>query len=307
MASQQLPVQTLKLKLPPLEELCTVLEKALKSAFKNASVKVVDCPDLEQKPFGLAAKGLCGQSRIANVGGVKYLAPLPRKEKKYNLDDVAHLAQLPGAFIIGAGAGPYHVVGVNSEFMGNIRTSSTGNAGKNHSYIAKIDQSNGGCNLFQLPENKEFAILFDCYLSEGKSGKVLEVKASHRIKETNLVTEMRKALKSAYGDEPVGIGGVFLIQKGNAKLHIMPDFSSTPLTTSEQIDKWLQYYDMKAPLVCLSSFVSHDPGLDIRVEHTHCFSNHGEGGHYHHDTTPEQVDYLGYFSPAEIFYRIDKP
>lgn len=32
---------------------------------------------------------------------------------------------------------------------------------------------------------------------------------------------MREALAIYYGDKPVGIGGVFVIQKGKAKLHIM--------------------------------------------------------------------------------------
>jgi len=48
-------------------------------------------------------------------------------------------------------------------------------------------------------------------------------------------------------------------------------------------------------------------GLDLRVEHTHCFSAHGEGGHYHYDVTPKDVRYVGYFSIAERIYRVDPP
>lgn len=47
--------------------------------------------------------------------------------------------------------------------------------------------------------------------------------------------------------------------------------------------------------------------MDLRVEHTHCFSTHGDGGHYHEDVTPEQVVYEGYFTPAERLFRIDRP
>ena len=43
------------------------------------------------------------------------------------------------------------------------------------------------------------------------------------------------------------------------------------------------------------------------MEHFHGFSHHGEGGHYHYDVTPEEVQYVGYFTPAEKLYRIDKP
>ena len=91
------------------------------------------------------------------------------------------------------------------------------------------------------------------------------------------------------------------------------------------MSNWLKFYYCDPPLTCLSTFVSHDPvscvelsahchaassytqGLDLRVEHTHCFSDHGQGGHYHFDSTPDDVLYEGYFVVAEQLYRIDKP
>ena len=90
-------------------------------------------------------------------------------------------------------------------------------------------------------------------------------------------------------------------------MHVMPDFSAQPLNTNEEKQKWLRYYDMSAPLVCLSVFHSYDPGLSLRMEHTHCFSEHGEGGHYHFDVTPDEVEYEGYFQVAKVLYRIDRP
>lgn len=48
-------------------------------------------------------------------------------------------------------------------------------------------------------------------------------------------------------------------------------------------------------------------GYDLRVEHFHCFSDHGQGGHYHFDVTPKDVEYRGYFVLAESIYRIDQP
>ena len=37
----------------------TVLESALKKNFSEAAVRIVDCPDLSQAPFYLAAAGEC--------------------------------------------------------------------------------------------------------------------------------------------------------------------------------------------------------------------------------------------------------
>jgi hypothetical protein len=43
------------------------------------------------------------------------------------------------------------------------------------------------------------------------------------------------------------------------------------------------------------------------MEHTHCFSDHGVGGHYHYDATPADVAYEGYFVVAERLFRVDEP
>ena len=43
------------------------------------------------------------------------------------------------------------------------------------------------------------------------------------------------------------------------------------------------------------------------MEHTHCFSSLGNGGHYHYDTAADEVEYEGYFVLAEEVYRVDRP
>jgi hypothetical protein len=36
------------------------------------------------------------------------------------------------------------------------------------------------------------------------------------------------------------------------------------------------------------------------VEHTHGYNiEKGQGGHYHYDTTPDIIEYVGYFNLAE--------
>lgn len=67
-------------------------------------------------------------------------------------------------------------------------------------------------------------------------------------------------------------------------------------------------------MVCLSVLHSADPEkLGLRMEHTHCFStDKDEGGHYHHDSLPdenddEEIEYEAYFNTAKVLYRIDMP
>ncbi|XP_076453385.1 ester hydrolase C11orf54 homolog [Babylonia areolata] len=305
-----IPVTKVPLHAPSLQEVAKVLQNGLGKNFGSVSVSVVDCPDLTQKPFNLAAQGLCGNPRLADVGGPPYLLPLVQRDKLYDLGEVARLVELPGAFMVGAGAGPWKVVGVNSELVCNVQVTADSSAGpplRCNNHVAKVDVQDGSCVLTQLKDTLNFNLMGNFLCCEGKPGKVLEIKASKRTGEENFMSAVRKTLLDQYQNRPVGLGGVFLIEKGKANLHIMPDFSCTPLTCDAEVNDWLKFYEMDATLVCLGEVVSFDPDLDLRVEHFHCFSDHGQGGHYHYDTTPDDVVYRAYFNVAEILYRIDQP
>ncbi|CAH2222794.1 ester hydrolase C11orf54 homolog [Pelobates cultripes] len=299
------------LHVPALEDISEVFKVGLQKNYAEVHVRIVDCPDLTQTPFCFPVKGICGKSRIADVGGVPYLVPTVRLDKIYNVNTVAKKINLPGAYMLGAGAASHRTLGINAEMIFSVQAESTTSPSVNGSYIASVNPADGNCLLEKYKDNHtddEFGLLSNIYASEGKPGKVIEVIVKKRTGEDNFVSCMRNSLKTHYGDKAVGIGGTFVIEEGKAKLHVMPrEFSACPLITDDDVDQWLKFYEMKAPLICQSVFVSHDPGFDLRLEHTHCFSHHGEGGHYHTDTTPDTVQYHGYFHPAEFLYRIDKP
>ncbi|KAH6642566.1 hypothetical protein C7974DRAFT_385680 [Boeremia exigua] len=290
---------------PPLHELSKVIQIGLAQNFKDISVSVERCPDLRQVPYKLAFAGLSGSPRIADVGGQPNLAPTPDFTKKYDLLEIAKLMDMPreqGA-LLGAAAGPFHVVGMNSELMPNLRWDAKEIFNETH--YAKV-QDNGRMLCEKLPSH-DCALMANLFGSAGLPGDVLHITVSSRIGTLNFTEAIREALSNTYRTRTVSLGGVFVITKGKAKLHVMPDFASTPLITDEQKQQWLKFYETDAPLVCLSVLHSHDPGLDLRIEHTHCFSDRGEGGHYHYDTTPEDVEYEAWFNVAEVLYRIDRP
>ncbi|KAM4620908.1 ester hydrolase C11orf54 homolog [Polymixia lowei] len=300
-----------QLHFPDLDELCNVLQTGLKKNFADAQVSVVECPDLTKEPFQFPVKGLCGKPRITDVGGVPYLVPLVQRHKEYNMNTVSKEVELPGAFILGAGAVSSRVVGMNAEMMPVVLTEAEGRPAVNSSYFSSINPADGQC-LQERYSDKfsdcNFGLLANLYACEGKPGKVIEVQVKRRTGEESLVAAMRKTLEAHYPDKSLALGGTFIIQKGKAKIHIMPrEFSACPLNTNDDVNNWLKHFEVSAPLICQSVLVSRDPGLDLRVEHTHCFSHHGEGGHYYIDTTPDTVEYLGYFMPAEFVYRIDRP
>nr|CAB3226507.1 ester hydrolase C11orf54 homolog [Phallusia mammillata] len=311
---RSMPVQSQALHVPPLEELAEVIATGLKENYKEASCQVVDCPDLSKAPYGLAAPGICGKSRLADVGGVPNLIPLSQyKDKVYELQNISKRIDLPGGLLLGAGAGSKHVVGVNCELIPNIRCTGGGNEKNNLTHIAKVNPQNGDYVLesYEHDHNSssECCLMANLYASEGKQGKVLEVHAKARKGQKDLVGCMRNALKAHYGqNKPVGLGGTFLVKEGKIKIHVMPDFSENPLETDKDVENWLNFYQVGAPFVCMSTFITEDCGLDLRVEHSHGYSLvNKSGGHYHTDVTPDEIEYVGYYYPAESIYRVDRP
>jgi Domain of Unknown Function (DUF1907) len=306
-----LPIKTYPLNPPPLSDLASLLTSKLQPYFQDVSASTVPCPDLRLAPFHLAAPGLCGNERIADIGGPPYLHPLPKFTKEYSFLELPKLIGMnpERGFMLGAGAGPFHIVGRNSELMPNLSYSEEGGEVVNLTKYAKVDEQ-GGCVCGPVPgESADFALMANIFCCDGDPGDVLKIIAKARTGKESFTAAIQKILKAEYGHRPVSLGGVFLIKKGKAMLHVMPDFSTEPLE-QEKMQEWLKFYEFEAPLVCLSTFHSKEiEGADLRMEHTHCFSADGkrDGGHYHFDTTPEEVEYEAYFNTAKVVYRVDQP
>ncbi|CAJ2513856.1 Uu.00g019750.m01.CDS01 [Anthostomella pinea] len=310
-----------KLSPPSLEDLAKAVTPALQKNYEDASVSVVDCPDLRQAPFHLAGKGLCGNECVADIGGQSHLFPRPLLDKIYPMLECAkgmHLA-LEGGMLIGAGAGPFHVIGMNSELAPNLSWSGGFENVDNKSRYAKVRSvTDGQADVVCQPSpSTDCALMMNLYGSAGQSGPVLRVTARSRRGDQKSFTECtRRALHDAYGDDKqVSLGGAFVIRKGKALFHVMPDFPAEPFTDRHELNEWLTFHEFPAPMVCLTVLHSADPQeLGLRMEHTHCFSGAGrdEGGHYHNDLLPEgtggeEIEYEAYFNTAKVLYRIDQP
>ena len=94
--------------------------QGLAENFDNVEVSVVECPDLTQAPFNLASKGLCGNPRVLDIGGVPYLVPIAQKNKLYDMKDYPKLTGFSSkedCLIIGAGAAPWTYLERNAEVL----------------------------------------------------------------------------------------------------------------------------------------------------------------------------------------------
>lgn len=272
-------------------------------------LEIVDCPNLSQAPFHLASSGLSGDPVVLEYGSPAYLLPLVQRDKIYDL--VPMVRNISGYenkefFIAGAGAGPHPLINQNCEGIMNLAISSNGKV-TNETHISRVDQ-NGEMEVQKVPETEtRSALLGNIFLSEGKPGQVLKVTCRKRIGSENFISAMRLSMAEHFKDQTVGVGGVFILKTGKAKQHVMDDFSKKPVTTEEELNNWLKFYDMSAPLIAVGTFVTDEADLDLRLQHFHSFSKHGEAGHYHYDVTPDVVEYEGYFNVGARIVRIDQP
>ncbi|KEF57843.1 uncharacterized protein A1O9_05764 [Exophiala aquamarina CBS 119918] len=320
------PVKKATLSPPTLPSLASAIAAGLCSNFAQSSCSVATPPDLTLKPFHLAASGLAGATRVVDVGGPPHLQPTPDLSKEYDLLSISQqvgMNQSTG-FMLGAGAGPFHVLGQNSELMPNFAygTAAGSDQTRNRTHYAKITSSNDVA-CCQLPDSTGFGLMCNLFCSDGLPGPCLHITAKSRVGPLNFTETIQDALKSTFGDQLISLGGVFLIKQGKANLHVMPDFLSRPFGSRKEVEEWLRYFDMQFnqedPLICLSVLHSgNDGGMDLRMEHTHCFtvSTDGDenmstekGGHYHYDleSTKGEIEYEGWFNVAELLYRVDQP
>lgn len=226
-----------------------------------------------------------------------------------------------GGLLIGAAAGPFWELGVNAELVPNLAWGAAAAGGdgeeeedgvkvRNRTRYAKVRTDDGGVLCERIgAASTGFGLMGNLLGCRGEAGPVLHVSARGRTGAANFTAAMQAAIEAVYGAKLVSLGGVFVVRTGRVKMHVMPDFPDGPFEGGG-VEDWLRFYDMDAPVVCLSVLhAGDDGGLELRREHTHCFGVEGTetGGHYHFDLdeTREVVEYEGWLNVAEVLYRID--
>lgn len=271
-------------------------------------MEVVDNPNLTEDPFYLAAPGIGGDPIIIEYGNDDYLLPLVDKTKVYDLiPTVRHIPSYKEKdfFACGAGAGPFDWLQQNSEGIYNIMAYRNGSI-DNEGHVVRT--TGNGIEVVKVPNNEtRAALLGNIFLTEGNAGKVLKVVSRNRTGPENFISAMRKGLTDHYPqDQVVGLGGAFVIKRGRAYVHVMDDFSKSPIYTTQELNNWLTFHEVQSPLIALGNFVSQETDFKLRLQHFHSYSRHNHGGHYHYDTTPDIVEYEGYFNVVDRIIIVDK-
>ena len=298
--------------LPSLPTLRDALEEGLSRNYRRARVRVVQCPDLVE--FGCAWAGLGGAPSIVDVGG----EPCAHNPRYRDVSfDTAEIQRAVGHFegrILGAGMASPTVLGGHCGeviFNHDTRTAPASRA-------ARVDERQR-CRVEAYPSGR-FAGLANLYISRGEPGPVLEVEVAHRTgAQASLPLAMRDAIRPLAGKEgrEIGLGGVFRIERGRIRAHVMPDYDRIghayyDVESERIVSDFLRFFEPVGPgLLCFSVLWTGDPTggkLDLRPssEHTHFYHPDDDtmGGHYHYDVTPEDIHCRGWFAPARTVHRV---
>jgi hypothetical protein len=292
-----------------IPQFCSSLQQEISKDFSHVIVESVPCPPLSESPFNLAKDTLSGRSTIICDVGSKKNVELVKNCGKFSweMDKIAQFVGVHDGLIIGAGAtSPAHSTKINSELIPNtsINTGVVDNCKSKEAYVGENEE----CRLVDY-NSTVFTGLGNFFISDCQSeSDVIHVRAEVRIGDNNFISSIRKGLVTLYPEHQIGVGGVFVIESGRVKSHVMPCFPCHDLTSPQMVDSWLKFYEVEAPITCLSVVMSQeaeDFPLELRLEHTHFFSDRQDGGHYHYDVTPDTVVYNGYFAFAKQLFRID--
>lgn len=313
MSQSHWPIRRVSLHSPPLDEVAAAVLNGLQSNFSTSSASISVPPDLRQPPFHLAGPGLSGNPRVADIGGQVNLFPSFNLNKRYDLLNISELMDMKRGVLIGAGAGPFFDMGRNIELMPNIAFSSAPDRElKNCTRYAKVlDDGSALCE--GIGTSTGCALMCNLFGCDGETGQLLHIKVKGRTGKLNFTEAIQKGLADVYGDRLISLGGAFVARSGKLKMHVMPDFPDQPFKSRDEVDKWLKFFDMDTPMICLSVLHSgDDKDLGLRREHTHCFGaddaeENRRGGHYHFDLdeTMDTMEYEGWFNVAEVLYKID--
>ena len=303
---------------PPLEELAPIVREGLQANYAGVEVEVTECPDL--RTLGCASPGICGSTVLLEVGGEPYAHNPRYRHVTFDMAEMASDCGQADGTLFGAGmAFPGVLDGHCGEVIATLQAS-----GVNRSRVARVGPQQE-CIVEPYASTRHSG-LSNLFLSEGRPGPVLKVSVERRTgSERSFTQALRKSLQAhpeiggddaLAGVRQVGLGGVFVIEAGRIRSHVMPDYECIAhryydTEAEEVVADFLQFYEHMGPdLLCLAVCWTGDPTggrLHLREsgEHTHFFhmGELSQAGHYHYDVTPDTIRYSGYFNIAAELVR----
>ena len=223
----ELQANHLALYTPNPKDVVDTIQKGLQANYKNVEIKVFDkCPDLSE--WGnLATKGICGSSRIVDVGGLPYLYTAKyQKKTKYQLPDIIKACGLKSGLVFGSAHASHSIIGKTGELVVNSKV-----PGQRMTRYCKIDavekseqkEENNNKDVADVGPvinfypSEEVGCTSNLFVCDGNNDDaVIYIKVSTRTGVLNITNTIRKALQNIKGVEKstqIGVGAVIKVNK----------------------------------------------------------------------------------------------
>ena len=311
----ELTIEKAKFHQISLKQVGEALKKGLSKNYIDVDVSIVDCPDLTK--WDCPAEGISGNQRIIDVGGEPYMHDKRFIGTEFDYEEIAKKIGSEKSYALGAGSGAMSCL---QGHCGELVINENFITSESKSLIARVGK-NKECIVSKYTEKKHGG-LSNIYYSDGKKGKVIQIKIKKRIgKQGSLSQAMRNSLKThlpVNGNNHVALAGVIRILDGKIKSHVQPDYNDIKIDYYDPnqmkcVKDFLQFYQPVGPeLQCYSVLWTGDPtggNLNLREsgEHTHfhSYKHLKDAGHYHFDVTPEEINYVGYFNIPKEVHRVN--
>ncbi|XP_025270528.1 ester hydrolase C11orf54 homolog [Camponotus floridanus] len=297
-----------------LEHIKNVLYVGLHQLFDEFEIKVASCPCLTRPPYNLAAVGLSGNPSILITGNVKNLMPVPIKNSTNNIRRLL-LQRCYNFFVIGAGYAAKESMPANGHFIINATISPPENV-INNSRIG-YEEANTGERILKIindPNEMKCSMLGNFYLSEGRPGNVIEVRAKGCRTSDYIITLIQSCLYHYQNDKDIGLGGVLMTNGGRVMQLITPENYPERFRTLQDFYRWLRWHELKRNLITVGALANmpihyfghlRNEGTIFEVTDSfkfHSFSNHDAVGQFMNDVTPNETEYVCYFNVAQKCY-----
>ena len=291
--------------------LAEAMQQGIEKNYEAVNVSVVECPNLIG--HGVASSGMCGTTALFEFGGEPYAHNPAYRGANVNIADMIIASGIPNAKVFGAAMADMAVINGNSgELVANADPGS-----QNLSRVARVGDERQ-CTVERY-DSLVCGPIANLFVSEGLGGPVIRVDVRRRCGDQPSLTQViRESLVVVAADNRhIGMGGMFELVSGKVKSHVMPNYSCLPsayydVEHEQVVLDFLQFYEHMGPgLLAFCTLWTGDPtggDLNLRVsgEHTHFYhvdDGVQQAGHYHGDVSPDDVHYIGYFSPADRIVR----
>ncbi|XP_070157964.1 ester hydrolase C11orf54 homolog [Polyergus mexicanus] len=287
-----------------------VLYVGLHALFNEFEIRVVSCPCLTRPPYDLAAVGLSGNASYLRVGGLYNLLPNPQTDITYDIRSEL-LRYCYDTFIIGTGYAAKPSMLYNGLLTMNATVLPPENVNNNSRIV--YENNIGHLQLKEITDSNQMicSILGNFFFSEGKPGKVIQMRAKGRKFPCSIVSIIQTILLR-YCQSAIVLGGVFLINGGKAQCLITPE-DYPEILLPHNIYTWLKSYQYDCKNIVavgalsntMYEFIGQLPDGNMIIDSRykfHIFSKNEPAGIFENDITAEETEYIGYFNIAQTAY-----